>query len=93
MIVHVSKDRSKPITFIIEPWANDYTVMPGDEFEVVPCEYMEIDQIDVGDNYVLIWLAHKEQGTGINFCDMEFKASINGKAALCGQNREHGDQW
>lgn len=93
MIVHVSKDRP-PITFVIEPWGRDITALPGDEFEIIPCEYMVVGETDIDNTSMTIWLEYKDKRPEFNFCDAEFKATVNGKAVDCGHNREHSDgRW
>ena len=78
--IGVSNSRSKPQVVAVEPWANDYTLLPGEELEIIAFGDTELPWFHVvewdGTSQVYI------QVTG------DFKVMQNGVELQCGHNRQ-----
>jgi hypothetical protein len=76
----VSNSRRKPQVVAVEPWANDYTLLPGEELEIVA----------FGDT-ALPWFHVVEwDGTSQVYCEdtADFKVVQKGVELECGHNRQ-----
>jgi hypothetical protein len=72
--------RERPQVVAVEPWANDYTLLPGEELEIIA----------FGDSscpwfYVVEW-----DGTSQVYCNDtdDFKVMQSGIELQCGHNRQ-----
>jgi hypothetical protein len=81
MRFHSSKERQEPLTLVLEPWGEDYTVLPGDEIEIIPGSSV-ISDIDFESDCIQVWI---EGCPGL----AHFKVLVNGRKVDCGYGREH----
>lgn len=78
--LEVSNRRSKPQVVAVEPWANDYTLLPGEELQIVA----------FGDT-ALPWFHVREwDGTSQVYCEgtADFKVMQKGVELECGHQRQ-----
>lgn len=77
----VSNSSSKPRVLAVEPWANDYTLLPGEELEIVAFGNAELPWF-----YVVEW-----DGTSQVYCHeaADFKVVQKGVELECGHGRSH----
>jgi hypothetical protein len=76
----VSNSRDKPQIVAVEPWADDYTLLPGEELEIVASGHGKVPWF-----HVVEW-----DGTSQVYCEEtdDFKVVQNGVELKCGRNRQ-----
>ena len=76
----VSNSGSKPRVVAVEPWANDYTLLPGEELEIVAFGNAQSPWF-----YVVEWGWASQA-----YCNetADFKVVQNGVELRCGHNRQ-----
>lgn len=78
--IGVSNSRDKPHVVAVEPWANDYTLLPGEELEIVAFG-----------NTTVPWF-HVVEWDGVSqvYCNetMDFRVLQGGVELKCGHNRQ-----
>ncbi len=80
MKIKITNNFPKPIILWLEPWGEDYGMMPGDEFEIIP--------IDAGEDFHF-HLAFTDKDIRVYVEGQALYAQIyhNGKIIECGHNR------
>lgn len=77
-----TNDRTKPHVVWVEPWGEDYTMLPKDEC-VVLAERIEASEKPC------YWLVETEGNTQVYCEQLDYpKVTINGVQVQCGHNRE-----
>lgn len=81
----VRNDSGKPKTLYLEPWGEDYGMMPDDEFEIIESEANEnfYFHIDFNDD-ILVWANGQP--------DAYPRVYSKGKELLCGHNRVENEK-
>ncbi len=76
----VSNRRTSPQAVVVEPWANDYTLLSGEELEIIAFGDAEMPWF-----HVVEW-----DGTSQIYCEETavFKVVQNGVEIECGHNRQ-----
>lgn len=76
----VRNSRSTPHMVIVEPWADDYTLLPGEELEVIA----------IGEEKVPYFYLVECEGASQVYCEdtRDFKVMQNGSQLECGHNRQ-----
>jgi len=76
----MSNSRTKPQIVAVEPWANDYTLLPGEELEIVAFGDVEMPWF-----HVVEW-----DGASQVYCNetSDFKVFQKGVELECGHNRQ-----
>jgi hypothetical protein len=78
--LEVSNSRDKPRVVAVEPWANDYTLLPGEELVVVAFGYTAVPWF-----HVVEW-----DDTSQVYCNEtdDFRVLQKGVELQCGHNRQ-----
>jgi len=74
-----------PIVIIIEPWANDYCILPEETFEITALS----DKMDVDFYFHVVYSEKQIDVWAEGHCD-DFSVMLNGQELECGHNRPEG---
>ena len=76
----LSNQRKRPQIVAVEPWANDYTLLPGEELEIVA----------LGEGAMPWFHVVEWDGTTQVYCEetAQFKVLQHGVELECGHNRQ-----
>ena len=79
----VSNSRGKPHVVVVEPWANDYTLLSGEQLEIVAFGDTAVPWFDVVE-----W-----DGAAQVYCNatVDFRVLQGGVGLQCGHNRQPED--
>lgn len=80
----VSNKRNRPQIVAVEPWANDYTLLPDEELEIMA----------FGDSSVPWFFIVEWDGTSQVYCEdtIDFKVTQKGVELKCGHNRQPDEE-
>jgi hypothetical protein len=81
--IGITNSRERPHVVAVEPWAEDFTLLPGEELEVVT----------FGDTTVPWFQVVEWDGTSQVYCEntVDFKVLQNGVVLKCGHSRQLSD--
>jgi hypothetical protein len=79
----VSNPRDKPHVVVVEPWAPDYTLLPGEELEILA----------FGDTVPPTFEVDESDGVSQVYCNdaADFRVMQHGVELRCGHNRLSDD--
>jgi hypothetical protein len=78
--IGIINSREKPHVIAVEPWAEDFTLLPAEELEIIA----------FGDTAVPWFQVVEREGTSQVYCDntLDFKVLQAGIELKCGHNRQ-----
>ncbi len=82
--IKVSNDFPEPITLWLEPWAEDYRMMPKDEFEIIAK--------NVEEDFYFYVVFDKDKIISAEGQVTDIGIYQNGKLLECGHNREKSEE-
>jgi hypothetical protein len=83
--IEICNKVNHPIVIIIEPWANDYCILPGETFEITALS----DKMDINSYFHVVYSENQIDVYPEGQCD-DFSVMLNGQELECGHNRPEG---